>query len=59
MDKDTMRRVLESVREPPQAITTAMAEEKSRQKKANGHGEYGYRDLWQAGVDAALRELTP
>lgn len=58
MDSETKRRLLKGLREPTPAITTAMAEERARQLRANGHGEHGYRDLWQAGIDAALREVA-
>lgn len=40
---------------PPAYVLEAMALERARQERANGHGKYGYRDIWLAGI-AAIRK---
>lgn len=55
-ESEQMRRdVLLSLLEPPQTVIDAMMIERGKQHERNGHGLYGYRDLWRAGVAAALR----
>jgi hypothetical protein len=50
--------VLDMLREPPVEVTTAMAEEQAAAERRNGHGRYGYRDMWVAGIDAAKRKFA-
>lgn len=57
-DAQTVRRVLEMIREPAAGVTSAMAEHAAQARKRNGHGEYGYRDVWQAGVDYLMRNVA-
>lgn len=37
---------------PSSVVLDAMAAERSDQIKRNGHGEWGFRDIWLAGVRA-------
>ena len=46
---------LNRLREPPGHVTDAMAAARKASEKRNGHGNYAYRDMWIAGVDAAIR----
>jgi hypothetical protein len=41
---------------PPEEVFTAMAAERAAQLRRNGHGEYGFRDLWVAGVRKLLED---
>lgn len=50
-------RLLEQLREPPAAVTSAMAAEQAASEKRNGHGKHAYRDMWIAGVNALIKEL--
>lgn len=58
LDALTITRVLELIREPLPGVTSAMAEERAAAFKRNGHGEHGYRDMWQAGVDHLIRNAA-
>lgn len=55
LDALTVTRVLELIREPVPGVTSAMAEQRAGALKRNGHGEHGYRDMWQAGIDYLIR----
>lgn len=41
---------------PPSVVLDAMAAERSDQITRNGHGEWGFREIWLAGVRAVRGE---
>lgn len=47
--------VVAMMREPPGHVTDAMAAARKAAEKRNGHGQYAFRDMWIAGIDALLR----
>lgn len=47
--------VVALMREPPGHVTDAMATARKAAEKRNGHGQYAFRDMWIAGIDALLR----
>lgn len=48
--------VLETLLNPPAAVTDAMAAEQAASLKRNGHGKHAYRDMWIAGVSALIKD---
>ena len=53
-DLETTLRQMEN---PPECVIDAMARYQAQAKMRNGHGLYGYRDMWQAGVRAYIATL--
>lgn len=47
---------LKDLLNPSQEVLEAMAQQREGALKRNRHGEYGYRDMWLAGVNALIRK---
>lgn len=48
---------LRAMENPPECVIDAMARSSAQAKIRNGHGLYGYRDMWRAGVRAYIAIL--